>query len=220
MLHRVTSAAFLLALLFSVPFFSACVPAAKESSTTLAELNGATPSPAPVAAHAPPASMLTLEELLAKGTLGPEGRSIVSGFWGYTRDQPCVMGNPFAGTDREYAFIPLEYEFAKLRFMQEFSQTPPKGERFVMVGMRRDHQALISKGDRKYDKLTLTALMVHERDWPELGRRFTDREEAAKNPVDTNDPRMVQKTQEFWFDITAPFTHNAGLLTKNLKRPS
>ena len=220
MSHRAVSAAFLLALLFSIAFVSACVSTGKESSTTLAKLDDASGSPAPAAARTPSAAMLTLEELLTKGTLGPEGRSIVSGFWGYTQDQPCVMGNPFAGTDREYAFIPLEYEFAKLRFMQEFSQTPPKGERFVLVGMRRDQQALINKGDRKYDKLTLTALMVHERDWPELGKRFTDKEEAAKNPVDTNDPRMVQKTQDFWFDITAPFAHNAGLPGKSLKRPS
>lgn len=220
MFHRAASAAFLLALFFSIPLFSACVPAARESSTTLAKLDDASGSPAPAAAHTPPASMLTLEELLANGTLGPEGRSIVSGFWGYTQDQPCIMGNPFASTDREFAFIPLEYEFAKLRFMQEFSQTPPKGERYVMVGMRRDKQALVSKGDRKYDKLTLTALLVHERDWPELGKRFMDKEEAAKNPVDIDDPRMVQKTQDFWFDITAPFAHNAGLLGKSLKKTS
>lgn len=220
MLHHAASAAFALVLFFSIPLVSACTPVGGESSATLSKLDSANVSPAPAATHTPPASMLTLEELLAKGTLGPEGRSIVSGFWGYTQDQPCVMGNPFADTDREYAFIPLEYEFAKLRFMQEFSQTPPKGERFVMVGMRRDRQELVSKGGRKYDKLTLTALMVHERDWPELGSRFTDKEEAAKNPVDIDDPRMVQKTQEFWFDITAPFAHNAGLLGKSLKKPS
>ncbi len=141
--------------------------------------------------------------------------ALVDGGWGYDQASALVQRLPAGTAGRFGEFIPQQMELVSIRNLLEFSQPTPAGERLQPVDHDKRGQALVTpENGRVYDRLTVDVYLVPSEAYASralpLMRDGSPEAKAALRAMS----RKVER--EFWFDITEPFQHNAGILEKEI----
>ncbi len=159
----------------------------------------------------------SLQKVLQDVGAASDVLAIVSGGWGYSQDKAIVIGNPFAGQDKQFEIPPFEYELMEIRDHEEFYIVPPDGERHLPISSTKVKQGLIKGENGKYyDKLQVQLVILPEQYWAELKAVFGAKT-SVKDVLAHFEGKTLTVEREYWFDISEPFKHNGELLLKNLK---
>ena len=146
------------------------------------------------------------------GVLGRQAFSI-SGGWGFRQAEAFVLAAP-AGQRQSYAnTVPLESLLVRTRNELEFSDTPPQGNRYVVVDYGTDSRTIGVRHDRMYAVWRGQARVLSERTAPALYQK------AVKLPLAKRaSPDMLklsrQVSREYWFDITGTSSRNSFAATR------
>lgn len=139
------------------------------------------------------------------------GKLPISGGWGYTqadacvidRNDPCVVpGIPFDG-------VGVEYLFAEYRTYEELIVWREPGERYSGVRRYLERQSLVRWEDRAFDHLVFTVTALPEGDFERLKAAMEagvgDPAFDAKAHMAAHAERLCTARVEYWFDITSFF---------------
>ena len=183
---------FLLSLLLCLVVASGC--AAKKTTT-------------PVVSGFPEKPHATMQK-----NKGPQASSVpggssyaIAGGWGYGQASAMVLAVPQGKPKQHYNnTIPLESKLVRLRNEVEFSQTPTKGQRLLVVDHGKVARTVSTRNGKMYAVWRAHMHVIAERTAPalyedlckkNLQHRATSASRAISRPV----------LREYWFDVTDTF---------------
>jgi hypothetical protein len=143
----------------------------------------------------------------------PDDALPISGGWGYSREDACVIeadhlsqtpGAPFNG-------LAVERLFAEHRLYMELIVGLPRENSYSGIRFDLERQELHEYEGRQYDRLLLNVSCFRDADWECLKAEwegpkgyghpeFDEARHAAER-----DALQLRYTQEYWFDITSFF---------------
>jgi hypothetical protein len=138
----------------------------------------------------------------------------ISGGWGYSMDDACIINkfDPLVDPSLPFNGVGLEYIFVEKRIYAEMITFRPEGERFFGIKWNLQMQGLCrGKGGKSYDKLVFEITALQEKDREELKAEFEGPQGYVHPEFDFDahmkkyQERTVRFTREFWFDITSFF---------------
>lgn len=130
----------------------------------------------------------------------------VSGGWGYTREDACVIE-----LDSEEEGVAFEHTFMQYRAYEELIVFRPSYSRYSGIDVKMEFQALIKDGDRHYDKVTYHVTAFRDADWEFLKKDWEEHDSYKDDPdglrrhLDMKKRLAVHYTTWGWFDITRFF---------------
>ena len=152
-------------------------------------------------------------EVLEEDFKSLSGGIPISGGWGYTKGDPCIIDrdDPAVNGFTSFNGVAIEYLFVEKRIYEELIIFRPEDDRFSGITWNLVSQGVIREGERVYDHLVFDIRCFCDRDWNELKAEydgatglahpeFNLEEHAAKRKQ-----KELQFTREFWFDITSFF---------------
>ena len=136
----------------------------------------------------------------------PSHKWPISGGWGYTEDEACVVE-----LDTEIDGVPFEYEFLRYRTYEELIVFKPRGEGYAGIDIKPQSQLTIHKGNKHYDKVTFKVTAFPEKDWDMLKEDwdshngYKDDIEGGTKHLSLRMSKMVSYETVGYFDITRFF---------------
>jgi len=135
----------------------------------------------------------------------------ISGGWGYTKDDACIINknDPLVSPDIPFDGVAIEYVFVRQRIHEEMIIFRPKGDRFSGIKWTLLLQRLIEDGGRSYDNLKFEITAFHDEDWYLLKSEYGGPKGFGHPDFDLaaherkRQEKMIRIEQEFWFDITS-----------------
>ena len=143
---------------------------------------------------------------------GPQASSLpggssyaIAGGWGYGQSSAIVLAVPRGKPKQQYHnTIPLESKLVRLRNEVEFSQTPAKGDRLLVVDHGKVARTVCTRNGKMYAVWRAHMHVIAERTAPALYNELSkknlhDRATSASRAIS----RQVHR--EYWFDVTDTF---------------
>jgi hypothetical protein len=135
----------------------------------------------------------------------------VSGGWGYTQADACIIdkNDPLVDPYGPFDGVALEYVFVEKRIYTEMIIFRPGGEKFSGIGWNLQEQRTFADGDSHFDRLIFDITAFLENDWEELKAEFEGPKGYGHPDFDAEAherkrrDKVVRFTREFWFDITS-----------------
>ncbi len=135
--------------------------------------------------------------------------SLVSGGWGYTREDACVLHNPEdVGTELNRGYLDWTNTLIDIRNILEFTQTSPTGERLYVIDCSNYVQETIRDGDKRFLRVLYSVFTVTESQYRELVAWAKDPKVTEEMFASRVRDIAREREREFWFDITEPHAHN------------
>lgn len=152
-------------------------------------------------------------EILANDFQSLNGGIPISGGWGYTIDDACVIErhDPLNDANTPFDGVGIEHIFVEKRIYEEMIIFQPEGQKFSGIGWKLVKQSLHSEHGRHFDKLIFDVTAFSDRDWEELKQEFEGPNGVRSAEFDEDEherkrqEKIVHFTREFWFDITSFF---------------
>jgi hypothetical protein len=151
----------------------------------------------------------TLEQALAAGKNKHRHGLLVSGGWGFRRDDACILAMPVDKKRQNHNSVPLERLLVKTRNEVEFTHTPPAGQRYTVQDYGTVSRTLHTLDGRMYAVWRGKVTLSPQQDVPAVGQ---SRAPARRYAWDSSS-RVVQR--EYWFDLTDTSTANSGAAAKD-----
>jgi len=130
----------------------------------------------------------------------------ISGGWGYTQDDACVIE-----LDTEYDGVSFEQKFIEYRTYEELIVFRRKEDRYSGIRVEKGNQALIVKDDRHYDRVDYTVTAFRDEDWEMLREDWQSHDGYKDDLKGLMRHRGLRKSKEVtystvgWFDISRFF---------------
>jgi hypothetical protein len=164
-----------------------------------------TPPIFPVSTVKPPRKVLA-EHFKSLG-----GELPISGGWGYTKKDACIIDKTDPVVDPTIPFngVGLEYIFVEKRIYEEMIIFRPVGEKFSGIDWKLLKQQLIHDGGRAFDNLVFEINAFKDNDWNELKAKFEGPKGYGSSNFDSDahekkrQEKIIRFTREFWFDVTS-----------------
>jgi hypothetical protein len=139
------------------------------------------------------------------------GRLPISGGWGYTKEEACVINRNDAIVNQSLPFdgVGLEYLFVEKRIYEELIIFRPEGRRFSGIRWELVQQRLVPDGPSVFDHLVFNVYAFLDTDWNELKAEFEGPNGfgtagfSAEDHARKRKEKQVCLRREFWFDITS-----------------
>lgn len=162
-------------------------------------------------------------DILANDFKSLRGGLPISGGWGYTKEDACIINrnDPLVDPALPFDGVALEHVFVEKRIYEEMIIFRPKDDKFT--GMRWDlqKQQLIQENGRTFDMLVFEVTAFRDKDWEELRAEYEGPQGYGTSKFDPEaheqkrKEKMLRFTREFWFDITS-FFGNVHMRSKNI----
>ena len=150
-------------------------------------------------------------EVLATDFPDSDGDLPISGGWGYSPEDPCIIdkNSPAALPGIEFDATSIQRIFVKKRIHEEMIVFRTDNDRFAGIAWNLIHHEVLTKEGRACNRLTYEVTAFPNKDWEELkaerdgpngygGIQF-DFEGHCKKRQE----RQVRLIREFWFDIAS-----------------
>jgi hypothetical protein len=150
-------------------------------------------------------------EILAADFKSLRGGLPISGGWGYTQEDACIINrdDPLVSPGLPFNGIGIEYVFIEKRIFEEMIIFRPAGEKFSDIKWVLQQQRTVRKDGRNFDRLVFEITAFPEREWERLKAESEGPQGSgtAGFNAELHQKRrqevMVRFTREFWFDITS-----------------
>lgn len=149
-------------------------------------------------------------DLLTGRMPGSGAESEITGGWGFTKEDACVIHNPKnIGQSVNRDFLKWVQALIDFRNVLEFTQTQPSGERLYVIDSAGYVQENNIQGGRRYLKVLYSVFTVSEAQFRELSYWVKDPKVTDEMFSQRVRETAREEEREFWFDITEPHNHNA-----------
>lgn len=153
----------------------------------------------------------TPRQILAKDFGLLEAELPISGGWGYSKEDACIIDKNDSTVNASLSFngVAIEYIFVEKRIYEEMIIFRPAGKKYSGIKWKLRMQYLIRDADRTFDKLVFEVTAFNDNDWDELKAEFEGDQGYNSPSFDEQahkikrQEKMVLLTREFWFDITS-----------------
>lgn len=134
----------------------------------------------------------------------------ITGGWGYDFDTACVIDKNDSTVNPNMPFdgIAIEYVFVEKRIYEEMIIFRQSHEKFSGIRWEFEKQELLSRDEKRYDKLVFDVIGFSDAIWDELTSRFEaiqksgELEKMAELDV-YRETKAYRFKREFYFDITS-----------------
>jgi hypothetical protein len=152
-------------------------------------------------------------DLLMQAYRLPDDALPISGGWGYTLQDACVIDRTHPCRDPEAPFngIGVERLFVEKRMYLELIVMRPPGGKYSGIRWNLDSQELQVHEGRRFDRIVFDVECMRDEDWDRLkaeweapsGYGHMDFDEARH--LAERSARTLRFKREFWFDVTSFF---------------
>jgi len=150
-------------------------------------------------------------DILATDFKSLRGGLPISGGWGYTQADACIIekNDPLVNPSLPFDGVGVEYAFVEKRIYEEMIIFRPDGEKFSGIKWNLLEQNYKFEAGRHFDGLVFEITAFQESDWEELKAEFEGEQGYGHTGFDLeaherkSQEKMVRLTREFWFDITS-----------------
>lgn len=152
-------------------------------------------------------------QILAEDYANLGGEMPISGGWGYTQADACVIdkNDPIVDQSAPFDGVAIEYSFVQKRSWEEMIIFRDKGEKFAGIDWKLLQQSTHMDGGRVYDRLEFQITAFPQSKWEELKAEW-EGPDGHQNPRFDHEAHekkraecRISLTREFWFDITSFF---------------
>ena len=158
----------------------------------------------------PISSIETPRDILSADFKSLSGRLPISGGWGYTQADACIIdkNDPLVDPLRPFDLVGFEYIFVEKRIYEEMIIFRPDGEQFSGIEWNLLEQESLDDGGRRFDRLNFEITAFLDSDWQELKSDFEGPQGYGHPDFDLEghgkkrSEKMLRFTREFWFDVT------------------
>jgi hypothetical protein len=135
----------------------------------------------------------------------------ISGGWGYTKEDACIVNknDPHADPSLPFDGIAVERLFVEKRIYEEMIIFRPDGETFSGIHWELLEQNLVKEAGRSFDRLLFEITALLDNDWQALKAEFEGPNGHGSPDFDMlahakkRQEKTVRLTREYWFDITS-----------------
>lgn len=128
----------------------------------------------------------------------------ISGGWGYTMEDACVIEPSLHTCETPFDFYTWENVIVEKRIFLECITTRAEGDEYNKLKWERDSQGLHSANGRSYDHLTYKVSGIPEVAWIEF-QKEAEKASRAGSSIDALIKEVELKRHyfftEYWFDI-------------------
>ncbi len=158
-----------------------------------------------------PITHRTPREILAADFPSLEGGLPISGGWGFSKADACIIekNDPLVDPSMPFHGVGIEHVFVEKRIYEELIIRRKEDERFSGISWELQMQKLIHDDGRIFDMLEFEVSAYHDIDWEELKAEFEGEMGYGHPDFDIEvhekkrQEKMVTFTREFWFDISS-----------------
>ncbi|MBK6630056.1 MAG: hypothetical protein IPG33_02895 [Betaproteobacteria bacterium] len=162
---------------------------------------------------APISSTESPREILAADFKSLQGGLPISGGWGYSRDDACIINknDPLVNPKKPFNGVAIEYVFVEKRIYEEMITFRSDGEKFSGISWKLQEQSTLHEEGKVFDRLVYEITAFSDSDWEELKAEFEGPQGYShcdfdiKAHEEKRQQKMLRLTREFWFDITSFF---------------
>lgn len=149
--------------------------------------------------------------LMATKLPGSRGTEQISGGWGYTREDACIILNPqdLGQQKLNQVFLHWMQSLMDERNILEFTQPLPSGERLYVLDSGNFVQSPEKYGAKQYIRVLYSVFTVTEAQFRDLSHWAKSPKVTDKMLSDRVRSEATEQAREFWFDVTEPLAHNA-----------
>lgn len=134
----------------------------------------------------------------------------IAGGWGYDFDTACVIDKNDSTVNPNMPFdgVAIEYVFVEKRIYEEMIIFRQSHEKFSGIRWEFEYQELLSRGEKRYDKLIFDVVGFSDAIWNELTSRFEAIQKSGEleKMLELNayrETKAYRFKREFYFDITS-----------------
>jgi hypothetical protein len=134
----------------------------------------------------------------------------IMGGWGYDFDTACVIDKNDSAVNPNIPFdgIAIEYVFVEKRIYEEMIIFRQSHEKFSGIRWDLEKQELISRDEKRYDKLIFNVIGFSDAIWDELTSRFEAIQKSGEleKMVELDayrESKAYRFKREFYFEITS-----------------
>jgi hypothetical protein len=138
----------------------------------------------------------------------------IRGGWGYDFDTACVIDKNDSTVNPNMPFdgIAIEYVFVEKRIYEEMIIFRESHEKYSGIRWEFEKQELLSRDEKRYDKLFFDVLGFSDAIWDELTSRFEAIQKSGEFEKITEldayrETKAYRFKREFCFDITSFYGH-------------
>ena len=138
----------------------------------------------------------------------------ITGGWGYDFDTACVIDKNDSTVNPNIPFdgIAIEYVFVEKRIYEEMIIFRESHEKYSGIRWEFEKQELLSRDEKRYDKLFFDVLGFSDAIWDELTSRFEAIQKSGEfekmAELDAyRESKAYRFKREFCFDITSFYEH-------------
>ncbi len=171
---------------------------------------------------ASPRIVMTSPSGLMREAMNGKDTKIVSGGWGYIKEQAMILGVPADERGKAMDYAPLITAMIELRNLEEFTRAPELGKRFEVTGFFRRQEGRVVEKGRTYLHITGAVNMVAEKDLSKARQLVNKANGGGHDVHNALEPLTTTVERHYWFDITDPVSHNAkhqAIANKNASAP-
>ena len=153
----------------------------------------------------PISSQQSPRQILAEDYPALNGGPPISGGWGYTKEDACVIekDDPLINPQMPFDGVSVEYVFVEKRIYEEMIIFRPKGYAYSGIEWRLLSQSLIHDRGRVYDHLEFEITAFEDADWASLRAEYSRLGSATEEHLQRRQSLMKTFRRDFWFDITS-----------------
>ncbi|QWE11172.1 hypothetical protein [Polynucleobacter sp. es-EL-1] len=134
----------------------------------------------------------------------------IAGGWGYDLDTACVINkyDSMVNPNMPFDGVGIEYLFVEKRIYEEMIIFRQSDEKYSGIRWDLEKQELISRDDRRYDKLVFSVLGFSDAAWSEITDRFEAIQKSGEleKMVELDrhrESKAYRFKREFYFEITS-----------------
>lgn len=150
-------------------------------------------------------------EVIARDFKSLRGGLPISGGWGYTKDDACVIqkNDPLVNPNMPFNGVEIEYIFVEKRIYEEMIIFRPEGHQFAGIEWKLIKQSTIREEGKIYDKLTFEIRAFEAKTFSKLKEEFEgpngfrSKDFDLKAHLKKREENVKKFIRDFWFDITS-----------------
>ena len=134
----------------------------------------------------------------------------IRGGWGYDFDTACIIDKNDSTVNLNVPFdgIAIEYVFVEKRIYEEMIIFRESHEKYSGIRWEFEKQELLSRDEKRYDKLIFNVLGFSDAIWDELTSRFEEIQKSSEfekmAELDAyRESKAYRFKREFYFDIAS-----------------
>lgn len=153
----------------------------------------------------------TPREILAADYKLPLSAIPISGGWGYSQSDACIIdkNDPHVDPASPFDGLAIERLFVEKRIYEEMIIFRPRDEIFAGIRWHILEQRVVRDGGRIFDRLEFEVTAFRDYDWDELKAAYEGPQGYGTPDFDQSEhsskheEKKLRFIKEFWFDITS-----------------